>query len=124
MRQVTEKEALESIIEWTDCEGLPDTKDERLEYYARRMMIIRNAARTPLTRAGTVSRMGVLLSLLADQVRIHDAAQSGALNVFGERTIAGPLSHSAIEAIREHLAAIAAGHDAIDMSDSLTPSKY
>ncbi|MHB8914939.1 MAG: hypothetical protein ACYC4K_03905 [Thiobacillus sp.] len=72
----------------------------------------------------TVSRTKVLLEMLAEQVRIHDSAMNGELNIFGEPTIAEPFSKSSIEAIRIHLAEISAGHDAIDMSDCLEPSKY
>ena len=46
MSMPTTYEALQSIIEWTDCDDIPSDKDAQIEYYKRRMMLIRNAART------------------------------------------------------------------------------
>lgn len=72
----------------------------------------------------TVSRTTALLNILRDQVRIHDDAKNGVLDIFGDVIVARPLSDVAINAIRIHLAEIDAGRDAIDMTDSLEPSKY
>ena len=46
MNMPTPFEALTSIIEWTDCDNMPDDPKLRLEFYARRLLMIRNAART------------------------------------------------------------------------------
>ena len=43
---------LDSILAWTDCEQLPDAANDRLEYYARLVLMIRNAARTDLMKFG------------------------------------------------------------------------
>ncbi|MDP2782255.1 hypothetical protein [Devosia sp.] len=42
----TPKEAIDSIIEWTACDNMPSDPAARLQYYERRMMSIRNTART------------------------------------------------------------------------------
>ncbi len=41
--------ALQSVIEWTgDNHGMPDAMPARCEWYARRLLMIRNAARAGL----------------------------------------------------------------------------
>lgn len=46
MSAPTFQHAFESILAWTDCDDLPDDAAQRLEYYARRMLSIRNVVHT------------------------------------------------------------------------------
>jgi hypothetical protein len=53
MTKPTPTDALQSIIEWTgpSADELPNDSAARLEWYARRMLLIRNAARAAIMEA-------------------------------------------------------------------------